>query len=267
LIAGRWFDENDERLIDKSIPDSLKHYAFVLNETAVKSLGFSSAQNAIGKYVTFGLNDISAPVIGVVKDYNISSLHDKVIPVLMIEFPYFYYDAGIKLNSGYSTKTLSAIEKAWTSVYPQNLFESNFLDEHIASLYKNEKRTQQLFNLFTFLSVVINILGLVGLLSFMIEQKTKEIGIRKVLGASIKDISFILSKDFLKLIIVAFFIAAPVAWILMNKWLQEFAYRTAISWWVFAAAVLSALVVTCIAVGFQTIKAALANPVKSLRTE
>ena len=110
-------------------------------------------------------------------------------------------------------------------------------------------------------------LGLIGLLSFMIEQKTKEIGIRKVLGASIKDISLILSKDFLRLIVIAFLIAAPIAWLLMNKWLQDFAYRTQISWWVFAVAVLAALVVTCAAVGFQTIKAAVANPVKSLRTE
>jgi ABC-type antimicrobial peptide transport system permease subunit len=267
LMAGRWFNENDEHNIDDAIPDSLKHYAFVLNETAVKTLGFSSAQDALGRYLTFGMNDISAPVIGVVRDYNTSSLHDAVKPVLMVEFPFFYYDAGIKLTGGYSASTLSAIEKAWTSVYPQQLFESSFLDEHIASLYKTEKRTQQLFNLFTFLSIIINILGLVGLLSFMIEQKTKEIGIRKVLGASVKDISFILSKDFLKLIIVAFFIAAPVAWLLMNKWLQDFAYRTTISWWVFGVAVASALVVTCIAVGFQTIKAAVANPVKNLRTE
>ena len=204
LVAGRWFDENDERSIDNSIPDSLKRYAFVLNQTAVKSLGFSSAQDALGKYVTFGMNDISAPVIGVVKDYNTSSLHDAVMPVLMVEFPFFYYNAGIKLNAGYSASTLSAIEKAWTSVYPQHFFESNFLDEHIASLYKNEKRTQQLFNLFTFLSIIINALGLIGLLSFMIEQKTKEIGIRKVLGASVKDISFILSRDFLRLISLHF---------------------------------------------------------------
>lgn len=267
LIAGRWFDENDERNIADAIPDSLKRYAFVLNETAVKSLGFASAKDALGKYVTFGMYDISAPVIGVVKDYNTASLHDAVKPVLMVGFPSFYYNAGIKLADGYSASTLNAIEKAWTSVYTQQLFESNFLDEHIASLYKNEKRTQQLFNLFTFLSIVINILGLVGLLSFMIEQKTKEIGIRKVLGASVTDISFILSKDFLRLIIVAFFIAAPVAWVLMHKWLQDFAYRTTISWWVFAVAMLAALIVTCIAVGFQTIKAAVANPVKSLRTE
>jgi ABC-type antimicrobial peptide transport system permease subunit len=267
ITAGRWFDENDERNVDNAIPDSLKRYAFVLNETAVRSLGFSSPQDALGKYVTFGMNDISAPVIGVVKDYNTTSLHDAVKPVLMVEFPFFYYNAGIKLTGGYSASTLTAIEKAWTSVYPKQLFESNFLDEHIASLYKNEKRTQQLFNLFTLLSIVINILGLVGLLSFMIEQKTKEIGIRKVLGASVTDISFILSKDFLRLIIVAFFIAAPVAWIIMHKWLEDFAYRTTISWWVFAVAVLATLIVTCIAVGFQTIKAAIANPVKSLRTE
>ena len=267
LIAGRWFDENDDRNIDNSIPDSLKRYAFVLNETAVRSLGFTAAKDALGKYVTFGMYEISAPVIGVVKDYNTTSLHDAVKPVLMVEFPSFYYNAGIKLAGGYSASTLTAIEKAWTSVYTQQLFESNFLDEHIASLYKNDKRTQQLFNLFTFLSIVINILGLVGLLSFMIEQKTKEIGIRKVLGASVKDISFILSKDFLLLIIVAFFIAAPVAWFLMHQWLQDFAYRTTISWWVFAVAMLAALGVTCIAVGFQTIKAAIANPVKSLRTE
>lgn len=267
LKAGRWFDENNESNVADAIPDSLKRYAFVLNETAVKSLGFSSAEDALGKYVTFGMNNISAPVIGVVKDYNTSSLRDAVKPVLMVEFPFFYYDAGIKLNNGYSVQTLSAIEKAWTSVYPNQLFETNFLDDHIASLYKNEKRTQQLFNLFTFLSIVINILGLIGLLSFMIEQKRKEIGIRKVLGASVKDISFILSKDFLRLIIFAFFIAAPAAWLLMNKWLQDFAYRTTISWWVFAAAVLSAVIVTGAAVGFQTIKAALANPVKSLRTE
>ncbi len=174
MKAGRWFDENDEHNVADVIPDSLKKYAFVLNETAVKALGFSSAQDALNKYVTFGMNDISAPVIGVMEDYNTASLHDAVKPVLMVEFPFLYYDAGIKLNSSSSAAALSAIEKAWTSVYPNQLFESNFLDEHIASLYKNEKRTQQLFNLFTILSIVINMLGLIGLLSFMIEQKQKK---------------------------------------------------------------------------------------------
>jgi len=267
LVAGRWFDEADETKTAKSIPDSLRQYALVINEKAVKSLGFANAEDALGKYVTFGLNDITAPVIGVIKDYHTESLHAPVSPVVMMPFPFFYYNAGIRLADGYSASTIGAIEKAWTSVYPQHLFETNFLDEHIASLYKKEKRTLQLFNLFTLLSVLINALGLIGLLSFIIEQKTKEIGIRKVLGATIADISIILSKDFLRLIVIAFLIAAPVAWLLMNKWLQDFVYRTSITWWVFAAAGFAALLVTLIAVGFQTIKAAIANPVKSLRTE
>ena len=267
LVAGRWFDENDEHRIAASIPDSLRRYAFVLNETAVKALGFASPQDVLGKYVTFGLNDITAPVIGVVKDYHVASLHEAMAPVLMAELPFFYYNLGIKLSDGYTPAALSAVEKAWTSVFPEHLFQSNFLDEHLADLYKEEKRTEELFNLFAFLSIAINILGLIGLLSFMIEQKRKEIGIRKVLGASIRNISFILSKDFLRLILIAFLVAAPVAGLLMNRWLQDFAYRTEISWWVFAVAVLAALVITCLAVGFQTIKAAVTNPVKSLKTE
>ncbi len=267
LVAGRWFDQDNERQATLKMPDSVKHYAFVLNETAVKKLGFASPQEAIGKYVTFGLNEISAPIIGVVKDYHVASLHEAVSPVLMVQYPFFYYNVGIKFSNGYSAANLAAIEKAWTSVYPKEIFETKFLDESVAVLYKNEKRTQQLFNLFTFVSIVINVLGLIGLLSFIIEQKTKEIGIRKVLGASVKHISFILSKDFLGLIMVAFLIAAPVAWFLMNNWLRDFAYRTNISWWVFAVAVLSTLAITSIAIAFQTVKAAFANPIKSLRTE
>lgn len=267
LLAGRWFNNGDEMKISDKIPDSLKQYAFVLNETAVKALGFAHPQDILGKYVTYGFDDISAPVIGVVKDYHVASLHKAVSPVLMVQFPVFYYNAGIKVNGGYSQATLSAIEKAWSSVYPNALFESSFLDEHIASQYKEEKRTQQLFSIFTVLSIVINILGLVGLLSFMVEQKTKEIGIRKVLGASIGSISFLLSKDFLKLIVIAFLVAAPTSAYLMNKWLQNFAYRTSISWWVFAASILAALIVTGLAVGYQTIKAATVNPVKSLKAE
>jgi putative ABC transport system permease protein len=267
LLAGRWFDESDEKKVDRSIPDSLRQYSVVLNETAVKALGFSNPQQAIGKHIQMGLNDIVVPVIGVMKDYHLESLHANVLPVAMLEFPFFYYNAGIKLTDGYSANTIAGIEKAWSSVYKDNLFEANFLDEHIASLYKNEKRMLQLFNFFALLSIIINALGLIGLLSFMIRQKTKEIGIRKVMGASVANISFILSKDFLQLIAIAFVIAMPAAWFLMNRWLQDFAYRTNISWWVFALAITVALLVTLIAVGFQTIKAAVANPVKSLRTE
>ncbi|HVW62254.1 MAG TPA: ABC transporter permease [Puia sp.] len=267
MLTGRWFDEKDESLTAPSIPDSLRRYSLVLNEEAVRRLGFVSPGDALGKYVTFGLNNLSAPIVGVVKNYNVASLRENVKPVLIVQYPSFYYNIGIKLAGGYSTATLAAVEKVWNSVYPEQIFETDFLDDHVASLYKDDRRTQQLFYVFTLLSIAINVLGLIGLLSFMIEQKTKEIGIRKVLGATIKDISFILSRDFVRLIVIAFLIAAPLAGLLMNKWLQDFAYRTTMSWWVFAVAVLSILLVTILAVGYQTIKAALANPVKSLKTE
>ena len=267
LVAGRWFNQSDENATADAVPDSLKRYTLVLNETATKTLGFAHPEDALGKYLIVGLNDLSAPVIGVVKDFHIASLHKPVEPVVLINFPFFYYTAGIKFSGGYSISSLAAIEKAFNSAYPGNLFESEFLDEHVAGLYKDERRTQQLFNIFTFLSIAINILGLVGLLSFMIEQKTKEIGVRKVLGATIADISLVLSKDFIRLIIIAFLLAAPVAWYLMHNWLQDFAYRTSISWWIFAATVLGAIAITALAVGYQTIKAALMNPIKSLRSE
>ncbi|MFM9911091.1 MAG: ABC transporter permease, partial [Chitinophagaceae bacterium] len=267
LVAGRWFTESDERKVDRLIPDSLRQYSVVINETAVKSLGFVNPEDALGHLVTFSLNSISAPVIGVMKDYHVASLHAPVSPVLMVPYPFFYYNAGIKLSTASSGTTLTAIEKAFSEVYPNDLFEANFLDEHIAKQYKEEKRTVQLLNLFTLVSILINALGLIGLLSFMIQQKTKEIGIRKVLGATVSDISFILSKDFLQLIGIAFVIAVPFAWYLMNKWLEDFAYRTTVSWWVFGLAGMAAILVTCIAVGFQTLKASRANPVKSLRSE
>ncbi len=267
LLAGRWFDDHDETNVASSVPDSLRRYAFVLNETAVRSLGFKSPQEALGKYVTFGMNDISAPVIGVVKDYHTSSLREALKPVLMVEYPFFYYNAGIRLAPGYSAATLSAIEKIWTSVYPHGLYEANFLDERVASQYKDDRQTQQLFYIFTSLAVIINILGLVGLLSFIIEQKSKEVSIRKVLGASLGNISFILSKDFLSLCLIAFLIAGPVAGIFMHRWLDDFAYRTTLSWWVFPVAIGTTIFVTCLAIGLQTFRAALANPIKSLKAD
>jgi len=267
LVAGRWFDDQDENKIAPAIPDSLRKYAFVLNETAIRSLGFKSPQEALGKYVTFGLNDISAPVIGVVKDYHVSSLHEALKPVLMIEFSPFYYNAGVRLAPGYSAATLSAIEKVWTTVYPHGMYEANFLDEKVAAQYKDDRQTQQLFYIFTSIAVIINILGLVGLLSFVIQQKSKEVSIRKLLGASLGNISFILSKDFLRLCLIAFLIAGPVAGIFMHRWLDDYAYRTDLSWWVFPAAIGSTLFVTCVAIGLQTLRAALANPINSLKAD
>lgn len=267
LAAGRWLTEADEMEAAKNGPDSLKHYALVLNETAVKTLGFHTPEEVIGKQVRVGINQIVAPVVGVVRDYHIADLHKPVMPVIMMAFPYFYFNTGIRLSGTYNPATMAAIQKAFTDVYPQQLYEAKFLDAAIEAQYKEEGRTQQLFNLFTGLSIAINVLGLVGLLAFMIEQRTKEVGIRKVLGAGMADISVLFSKDFLRLIGIAFLVAAPLAGLLMNQWLRDFAYRTPLSWWVFGGALLATVLVTCVAISFQTIRAALANPVKSLRSE
>jgi len=248
LVAGRWFTAAEEKAAEEAeklkIADSLvpRHYAFVLNETAVRTLGFRRPEDAIGRYVTFGFNDISAPVVGVVKDYHVASMHDAIMPVLMIPFPFLYYNVGVRLR-GYSASAMAGMEKAFKAVYPHELFEAHFLDETIAAQYAEEQRTQGLFQLFTGLSIAINILGLIGLLSFLIESKTKEVGIRKVLGASMSDISLLLSRDFMKLMGIAFLVAAPVAGLLMDRWLRDFAYRTSLSGWVFV------------------------NPVRSLRSE
>jgi ABC-type antimicrobial peptide transport system permease subunit len=189
------------------------------------------------------------------------------MPVVMMAFPYFYFNTGIRLSGTYNPATMAAIQKAFTEVYPQQLYEAKFLDAAVEAQYKEEGRTQQLFNIFTGLSIAINVLGLVGLLAFMIEQRTKEVGIRKVLGAGMADISVLFSKDFLRLIGIAFLVAAPLAGLLMDQWLRDFAYRTPLSWWVFGGALLATVLVTCVAISFHTIRAALANPVKSLRSE
>jgi putative ABC transport system permease protein len=267
LLAGRWVTEADEQESARTVPDSTKHYTFVVNETAVKRLGIRSPGEAIGKQVRFAINQITGPIVGVVKDYHITNFHKAVMPVIMLAFPYFEFNSSIRLAGTYNPGTMAAIQKAFTAVYPDQLYEAKFLDATVAAQYQEEERTQSLFNLFTGLSIAINILGLVGLLAFMIEQRTKEVGIRKVLGAGIADISFLLSKDFLKLIGVAFLVAAPVAGLLMDKWLQDFAYRTPMSWWVFGGALLATVIVTCVAISFQTIRAAIINPVKSLRSE
>jgi len=245
-----------------------RHYAFVLNETAVRTLGFRRPEDALGRYVTYGFNDVSAPVVGVVKDYHVSSMHTAIGPVVMIPFPFLYYTVGVRLSgSGYRASTVGAMEKAFHAVYAHELFEPRFMDETVAAQYAEEKRTQTMFELFTGLSIAINILGLIGLLSFLIEAKTKEVGIRKVLGASLGDISLLLSRDFMRLMGIAFLVAAPVAGLVMDRWLRDFAYRTSLSWWVFAGGLGITFLVTLLAISFQTVRAAMVNPVKSLRSE
>ena len=266
LIEGRWFYESEIKIASDTNA-AARHYAFVINETTVKSLGFSSAKEVIGKNVSVGINGISAPVIGVVKDFHSASLKDEMNSVIMMPFQQFYYDAGIKIAGGNTTATIKFIEEAWAQLYPSYLFEYTFLDEHIAQLYRHEERMFTLFEIFAGVAIFIGCLGLYGLASFMANQKTKEIAIRKTLGASVNQIVMLFSKEFVLLVLLAFVFAVPVAWYSMNSWLQEFAYRVEMGWFLFAAGMLITLVITFATVGYRSLMAAVSNPVNALKSE
>ncbi|MFN0215835.1 MAG: ABC transporter permease [Saprospiraceae bacterium] len=268
LVAGRFIEANDEQQCLESIPDSLRRYVCVINESAVKSLGFASPEAALGQVLTFGINSISPPIVGVVRDFHTSSLRESVGPTAIIPYHNYKRSLGISLlPAAANMATLASIEKIWKQIYPETLFQSVFLDEHLASLYRTESNTFSLFQLITLLALLLNGLGLVGLTAFMVEQKTKEIGVRKVLGASVISVVGLLSKDFLRLAFIGLILAAPVAYWAMNQWLADFAYRVEIQWWMFVAAGIAAIVVAFLTVSFQSVRAALANPVKSLRSE
>ena len=258
LIAGRWFLGDEEKN---------KGTALVVNEELVHTLGYKDPADALGKKITIGINDYQPLIIGVVKNFHTTSLHQPIVPAAMMPFPYFYYAAGIRINPANMKGTLSGIAASFKKVFPENVYQFGFIDEQLAKLYNEETRNYNLFKAFSAISIFICCIGLWGLIAFVVVRKTKEIGIRKVLGAGIYNIVSLLSKDFFKLILIALLIASPVAWYFMHKWLENFAYRISISWWVFGLAGLFAIVIALLTISFQAIKAALANPVKNLRSE
>jgi putative ABC transport system permease protein len=243
----------------------------LINETYMHVLGFQNPQNVIGKYINW--NDKLVPVVGVVGDFNQKSLHEPIKPLLITSDVRNEGLISLLLQpqnaEGTTWKTaLDKSEKAFKQVYPNSDdFWSGFFDEDIAKWYKQEQNLSNLLTWATALAVFISCLGLLGLVMYTITQRTKEIGVRKVLGASVSQIIALISKDFLQLVLIAFIIATPLAWIGINRWLQNFAYRTIVTWWIFGAAGLFMLSVAFITLSFQTIRAASANPVKSLRTE
>ncbi|MEP6513681.1 MAG: ABC transporter permease [Parafilimonas sp.] len=255
LAAGRFFS--------KDIPtDTTK--AVLVNEAAVKTFGWQTPENAIGK--PFGKGDNTRYVIGVVKDFNFESLH-KPVEALMIGFALRGSRLSIKFDAAHTDEVINHIEKTWKDMVSIVPLEYSFVDESLAKQYGNELKTEGIFYGFAALSLLIACLGLFGLSTFVVERKVKEIGVRKVLGASIPGIVGLLSKDFMKLILISFVIATPLSWYFMNNWLKDFAYRINISWWVFAIAGAAALLIALITVSLKAVKAALANPVMSLRTE
>jgi len=254
LLAGRNFS--------KDFPTDKR--AAILNDKALAQMGFKDPQDAIGKKIT---NGDTLTVIGVVQSFHHMALQKPIDPQLITLRPNARNAYSIKLQTKDLQSTIAAVKTSWNKYFPNDPFNYFFLDDEFNTQYQNDQRFGEMFTLFSFLAILIACFGLVGLSAYNILQRTKEIGVRKVLGASVKNVVFILSKDFLTLVIISFIIATPVAWFVMHSWLQDFAYRISISWWIFGVAGIMAFVIALSTLSFQAIKAALANPVKSLRSE
>jgi putative ABC transport system permease protein len=263
LIAGHNFTLADEKQVMDTSMEKRK-YGFILNETAVKALGWKPEQ-AIGKRID--MNNRVGEIRAVARDFNFASLHQEVTPIVL--FPEYDYFGKllIKTSANDMANTEAQIKKSWKSFYPNVPFESHFLNQEYEDMYKTEQRTGGILTVFTLVTVFISCLGLFGLAVFSTQQRVREVGIRKVLGAGVFNIVALISSDFLKLVFLSVLIASPVAYFVMNKWLQDFVYRTHIQWWVFASSAGLAILIAFLTVSFQSIKAAMANPVKSLRSE
>lgn len=255
LVAGRFFSKEFPADTTKSL---------LVNEAAVRTFGWQTAENAIGK--PFGKGENEQRVVGVVKDFNFESLH-KPVEALMIGYSIAGNRLSLKLDGNHITEALDHLKKVWSASITEVPLSYTFINESVEKQYGNEQKMEGIFYGFAGLSLLIGCLGLFGLSLYVVERKIKEIGIRKVLGASIPGIVGLLSRDFLKLVVIAALIASPIAWWLMNEWLKDFAYRVNIGWWIFLVSGLLALTIALITVSFQSIRAALANPVKSLRTD
>src|SRR6266496_3740141 len=242
----------------------------ILNESAIKELGFSSAQQTIGKKVYFDYRDSTYgfEIAAVVKDFHFEDLHVSISPYgfQLNNMPDYNYMI-VHAKPGNINTLLQIIQNTWRNLNPTEPFEYSFLDEDFQKNYEAENHLAAIVGYFTAIAILISCLGLFGLATFSAEQRTKEIGVRKVLGASVAGIVALLSKDFLKLVAISIVIASPLAWWIMHKWLQDFAYRTKISWTVFVITTVAALLIALITISFQAIRAAISNPVKSLRTE
>ncbi len=254
IIAGRNFNKDNPA------------NEYLINETLAKQIGYN---DPIGKEINLAGGFPPGIIVGVVKDFNYSSLHEKIAPLLMssVDFPIWETQLYIKLSTTEIFQTLKEVEAKLKSISGDTNIGFQFLDEHFKEVYNNERQAGTMVTIIGGLVILIACLGLFSLAAFIIVRRTKEIGIRKVVGASANNIALMLSKDFLKLIIISILIAFPLSWWAMNKWLQSFAYRIDLSWWMFALAAIVVIIVALLTVGFQAIKAALANPVKSLRTE
>jgi putative ABC transport system permease protein len=248
--------------------------SYLVNESMSKTLlelsGHPQAplNSLIGKPFRYNFQDKFGTIVGITNDFNFSSLHEKVEPLcITFEFDYYFKEISIRIDGQRNAETLALIEKKWKSMLPDQQFEYHFLDNYINQLYQADTQTGQLIAGLTLLALLISGLGLIGLTTYNTERRTKEIGIRKVLGASVQNIVTMLSRDFLKLVIIGIAIGIPLAWYTVGKWLEGFAYRIEMSWWMFFACALAAIFLALATVSYQSIRTALINPVDSLRSE
>lgn len=247
--------------------DSVKEY--LVNETMMQKLGIHDPRQIVGHRLVGGaaLGDFPGTIVGVVKDFNVHSLYTPQEPALITTQRILYQQMAVKLTGTNEAGTRDAIRKAWEAAYPGHAFEYHYLDGQIDEFYHKEDLLSRLINAAVAIAILISCLGLLGLISFFANQRAKEIGIRKVLGAGVPSIVYLLSRDFLKLVLLSMLVASPLAWWFMHHWLQEFAYRVTIGWWVFALAGFGSLFISILTVGYQACRAAWVNPVESLRRE
>lgn len=266
LIAGRDFS----RQLATDVSE-----AFIINETAVQSFGFKTPEQAIGQRLNWkewspvdSLKPIKkGKVIGVVKDFHYKSLHEKVSASVIQLYPQVTFKVAVKLKTTDMRASIDYIQNLWNKFSPGYPLDYKFMDESYGKMYKSEQKLSSLLWFFSVMAIVVGCIGLFALAALSAEERTKEIGIRKVLGASAFQIMGLLSKNYLSLVLIASVIAIPIAWLAMNKWLEDYAYRSPIEWWVFLLALLLTASIALITISFQTIKAAIMNPVKALRTE
>lgn len=263
LVAGRDFQQSDFGIMDTSNNYANFHQPFIINETLAKKIGWTP-QQAINRIIK---KNATGPVVGVVKDFNFSSLHNPIGPLVIFLSRDFSRDFMLRINGNNMQRTLARLEAVWKQRIPDRPFNYHFLDDDYNKLYLAEQRTSQLFSVAAGLAIILACLGLFGLAAFTTVQRTKEIGIRRVLGANVSSITLLVAKNFLQLVSIAIIIAVPLAWWVGNKWLEDFAFRIPVHAYVFVITALITVLIALCTVGYHSVKAAMANPVRSLRSE
>lgn len=266
LVDNNYIDVFELKLIaGENIEDLDTARSIVVNRRFTQMAGFNDPSEILGKRVRIWRRML--PVVGVVEDFHATSLESEIEPIVLFNRIRNYRTLSLRINAQSFQSTLPQIQELWESTYPDHLFSYEFLDESIRQFYDGQERGSIMLTIFTSIAIFIGCLGLFGLATFMINQKNKEIGVRKVLGASVEGIVFLFSKEYIKLIGIGFLLAAPVAWFVMNQWLSDFAYRIEMSAWIFITGAVATLLIAVLTVGYRSLKAATANPVKSLRYE